>query len=75
MSAPNPGRQSPDPDTQRGGQATEAPGDGGVGAAPSEDHAKNVSEDALNSLESNPEGPLEGAAHEKVSKDGRGNNV
>lgn len=72
MSAPKAGRQSPDPDKQSGKQKDEA-GSGDIGAAPSETHAKDVSEDTkLNILDSNPTGPMEGAAHEKVSKEGRG---
>ena len=72
MSAPNAGRQSPEPEKQSGKQK-DAPGSGDIGAAPSETHAQEVSEDTkLNTLESNPTGPLEGAAHEKVSKEGRG---
>ena len=72
MSAPNPGRQSPDPETQTHGQVG-IPESGQVDAAPSKDFAKESSDEHKgNVLESNPEGPLEGASHEKVSKDGRG---
>lgn len=72
MSAPNAGRQSPEPEKQSGAQK-DAPGDGNIGAASSDTAAKKSSEDTkLNSLESNPVGPMEDAAHEKVSKDGRG---
>ncbi|KAL8992020.1 MAG: hypothetical protein Q9169_007438 [Polycauliona sp. 2 TL-2023] len=75
MSAPNPGRQSPPPSAQDPSQVS-APESGKAGAAPSDDHAKDVSEKAKSDdsgvLSSNPEGPLEGAAHEKVSKEGRG---
>ena len=73
MSAPNAGRQSPDPKDQSDEQAgtTES---GKVGAAPSEEHAKESSEDTKHSgLSSNPGGPLDAAANEKVTKDGRGN--
>ena len=73
MSAPNAGRQSPDPENQSHGQVG-APESGKIDAAPSETHAKEASEDQKeNTLESNPTGPLEDAAHEKVSKEGRGN--
>ena len=73
MSAPNAGRQSPEPEKQSDGQVG-APESGKIDAAPSETHAKDASEDhKQNALESNPTGPLEDAAHEKVSKEGRGN--
>ncbi|KAL8737758.1 MAG: hypothetical protein Q9181_001386, partial [Wetmoreana brouardii] len=60
MSAPKAGRQSPDPERQTDAQINK-PEDGKIGAAPSETHAKDKSEDAKESvLSSNPEGPLEG---------------
>lgn len=73
MSAPNAGGQSPEPEKQTNAQIR-APEDGQIGAAPSKDHAKDASEDQKqNTLSSNPVGPMEDAAHEKVSKEGRGN--
>lgn len=73
MSAPKAGRQSPEPEKQTHEQVG-APESGQIDAAPSKDHAKESSDDHKeNSLSSNPEGPLEHAAHEKVSKEGRGN--
>lgn len=49
------------------------PADGLVGAGPDDGHAGEKSDDQkLNVLESNPVGPMEKAAHEKISKDGRG---
>ena len=69
MSAPNAGRQSPDPETQSGKQATEplaAPNE--QGAAPSAEHAKDSSAATLDKLSSNPEHPLAKAAEEKTSK-------
>ena len=73
MSAPNTGRQSPDPERQTKGQVG-VPESGQIDAAPSETHAKDASDDQKeNTLESNPVGPMEDAAHEKVSKEGRGN--
>lgn len=72
MSAPNPGRQSPEPERQSH-QQVGVPESGQVGAAPTETHAKDASEDQKAGLSSNPTGPLEAAAHEKVSKEGRGN--
>ena len=72
MSAPNAGRQSPEPEQQSGGQVG-APESGQIDAAPSKEHAKETSDDHIeNALESNPVGPMEDAAHEKVSKEGRG---
>ena len=72
MSAPKAGRQSPEPDRQANEQITESVS-GNVGAAESDTKAQEVSEDQkANVLSSNPDGPLEGAAHEKVSKEGRG---
>ncbi|KAI9805471.1 MAG: hypothetical protein M1825_000722 [Sarcosagium campestre] len=73
MSAPNAGRQSPDPDRQTGAQQQSVPGSGKADAAPSATHAKDKSDDAKeNVLESNPKGPLDDAAEAKLSKDGRG---
>lgn len=72
MSAPNAGRQSPEPERQTEAQVGK-PESGQIDAAPSKEHAQEKSEDAKESvLSSNPEGPLEGAAHEKISKEGRG---
>ena len=73
MSAPNQGRQSPPPEDQSHEQVG-VPESGKTGdAAPSETHAKDKSEEVKHTvLESNPTGPLEQAAKEKVSKDGRG---
>jgi len=70
MSAPKAGRQSPERQTE---SQIKEPGSGNIGAAESEHQAKDESDDSvLNKLPSNPEGPMEGAAHEKVSKEGRG---
>ncbi|KAL8751641.1 MAG: hypothetical protein Q9199_006282 [Rusavskia elegans] len=75
MSAPKAGRQSPEPKTQDPSQIS-APEDGKANAAPSDDFAKEESEkvksDESDVLSSNPQGPMEGPAHEKVSKEGRG---
>lgn len=71
MSAPKAGRQSPERTTD---SQTKELGSGNIGAADSKGQAKDESNDSvLNKLPSNPEGPMEGAAHEKVSKEGRGN--
>lgn len=73
MSAPNAGRQSPEPEKQSQDQVG-APESGQIDAASSKEAAKESSEDTkLNALESNPVGPMENAAHDKVSKEGRGN--
>ncbi|KAL8643977.1 MAG: hypothetical protein Q9210_007481, partial [Variospora velana] len=67
MSAPNPGRQSPEPSAQTDAQ-TGQPESGKINAAPSAEHAKEKSEQAKGDggvLSSNPEGPLEGMAKEK----------
>ena len=72
MSAPNAGRQSPDPEQQSGSQVG-APESGQIDAAPNDTYAQEASDDQKeNTLESNPVGPMEGAAQEKLSKDGRG---
>ena len=75
MSAPNAGRQSPSPSRQAPGQQSEQPAGGQAGAAPSETHAKDQSEDVKDILESNPKGPLEDAAKAKISKEGRGEGI
>ena len=73
MSAPNPGRQSPEPEKQSHSQVG-APESGKIDAGKSETGSKDESTDTKeNALESNPVGPMEDAAHEKVSKEGRGN--
>lgn len=72
MSAPNQGRQSPDPADQGNAQVG-APESGKVDAAPSASYAKDSSEQTKHEgLSSNPGGPLDAAAQEKVSKEGRG---
>ena len=72
MSAPRAGRQSPEPEKQTDAQVG-ASESGKIDAGKSETGSKDESEDTKeNVLESNPVGPMEGAAHEKVSKEGRG---
>lgn len=69
MSAPNQGRQSPDPARQSGAQAGSTvnnPNDQGV--AGSADQTKKDSENQLKNLSSNPKGPLEDKAAEAASK-------
>ena len=71
MSAPNAGRQSPEPENQSNAQAG-APESGQIGAA-HEDHAKDTSEATKHEgLSSNPGGPLDAGADEKSTKEGRG---
>jgi len=68
MSAPNQGRQSPDPENQTGAQQQDAPGSGKVDHDTESSDTKGKSNNALEGLESNPKGPLEDAAKEKISK-------
>lgn len=69
MSAPNQGRQSPDPERQTGAQLQDPPAEGKVGAAPSATYAQDKSEEVKqHGLESNPAHPLEKAAEDKTSK-------
>lgn len=74
MSAPNQGRQSPDPENQAPKQATaQQANPNQQGAAPSQDHAKDKSEQQKSEgLSSNPTGPMDHAAEEKTKK-GQGN--
>lgn len=69
MSAPNAGRQSPEPENQSGAQQSEAPASNvnDQGAAPSEGTQK-ANEDQKASLESNPTHPLAKHADETTSK-------
>jgi len=73
--APNAARQSPEPETQSKDQ-TSAIGSGNIsddkgekGGSKSTSEQKSSDETKMSGLESNPEGPLEGAAKEKVSKE------
>lgn len=69
MSAPNAGRQSPEPQRQTGAQqkdAQAAPND--QGGAPHGTNAGDASKDQLKGLESNPKGVLEDEAAKKTSK-------
>ncbi|KAF2791925.1 hypothetical protein K505DRAFT_326513 [Melanomma pulvis-pyrius CBS 109.77] len=69
MSAPNPGRQSPDPENQsESQQGTTANEPNKQGGAPSLDHAKEASDEQKSKLSSNPIHPLAEAAAEKTSK-------
>ncbi|KAL1311268.1 hypothetical protein AAFC00_001456 [Neodothiora populina] len=68
MSAPNQGRQSPDPEHQTDAQqgSNSAPNDQGAG--PKSGNAQTHSDDQKKGLASNPGGPLDKAAEEKTSK-------
>lgn len=69
MSAPNQGRQSPDPENQTGAQLQDPPAEGKVDAAPSATHAQEKSDQVKHhGLDSNPTHPLEAAAEEKTKK-------
>jgi len=68
MSAPQAGRQSPDPENQSNAQQGSTANPNQQGAAPSQEHAKEASDDQKKGLSSNPEGPLDKAAEEKTSK-------
>ncbi|KAF2244480.1 hypothetical protein BU26DRAFT_523128 [Trematosphaeria pertusa] len=70
MSAPNAGRQSPDPERQTGAQQQDpvASNVNEQGGAPSQGNAKEASDDQKASLSSNPTHPLEKFAEEKTSK-------
>lgn len=69
MSAPNQGRQSPEPENQSEAQSgSTATNANEQGAAPSMEHAQEASKKQLDSLPSNPTGPLDKAAEEKTSK-------
>ncbi|OKL61923.1 hypothetical protein UA08_02607 [Talaromyces atroroseus] len=67
MSAPNPGRQSPDPERQPGAQQQDTPGLGKASpnAAPSDEYSKAKSDETKSGLPSNPTHVLEDAVKEK----------
>ena len=69
MSAPNQGRQSPEPENQssKQGAAPTAGNPNQQGAEPQQG-SQQASKDQLAGLESNPTGPLDQAAKDKTSK-------
>jgi len=73
MSAPNAGRQSPDPERQQGKQQAEPPATNPneQGQAKSNEAPAEESKNTLSNLESNPKGPLEDAAASKTGKQTR----
>ncbi|KAF2644966.1 hypothetical protein P280DRAFT_184634 [Massarina eburnea CBS 473.64] len=69
MSAPNAGRQSPEPGRQSEGQAGATTTNiNNQGGAPENKNAQEASNDQKAGLSSNPEHPLEKSAQEKTSK-------
>ena len=70
MSAPNEGRQSPDPERQTGAQQQEPPATdpNKQGQAASDSEPADKSKEQLKGLESNPKHPLKDEADAKVSK-------
>ncbi|KAF2107941.1 hypothetical protein BDV96DRAFT_292255 [Lophiotrema nucula] len=69
MSAPNAGRQSPEPENQSEGQSgTMAGKPNDQGAGPTDSNAQVESNDQKSKLASNPTHPLEKFAEEKTSK-------
>ena len=75
MSAPKAGRQSPEPETLPE-EKIGVPESGKIDAGKTETGSKDESDETKeNTLQSNPVGPLEDAAHEKISKEGRGENI
>ncbi|KAI9756930.1 MAG: hypothetical protein M1815_002496 [Lichina confinis] len=69
MSAPNAGRQSPEPENQSGAQQQSAPGSGKVTDQPEslgDENKQQSDRTKMNELESNPKGPLEDAAKGKA---------
>lgn len=72
MSAPNAGRDSPDPERQTGAQQQDVPGSGKVGGEETDKAQQAGKDTSVEGLESNPKGPLEDAAQEKLSKGKRG---
>ncbi|ETN47092.1 uncharacterized protein HMPREF1541_01282 [Cyphellophora europaea CBS 101466] len=68
MSAPNAGRQSPEPETQTGSQQQDIPtqpGSGKLDESKGKDEGKN---DQVSGLSSNPKHPLADEAEKKTSK-------
>jgi hypothetical protein len=68
MSAPNAGRQSPEPEQQDAKQQSAPTANPGKQGAGPEEGSQQASKDQLAGLESNPTGPLDQAAKDKTSK-------
>jgi len=71
MSAPNQGRNSPEPEAQGHKQAS-APSDAKVGASSHAEASEKESNNTLDNLESNPKGVLDDAAAAKTAKGHQG---
>lgn len=74
MSAPRPGRQSPDPERQSGAQLNDTPGTGKTSMGshpPAEDTKKAADEFQSHGLTSNPVHPLEKIEADKYVKKGK----
>lgn len=71
MSAPNAGRQSPEPETQSESQVGAPTGTSGADPQ-GQGGEKGSEEEAGSGLESNPTHPLEESAKAKTTKEGRG---
>ncbi|KAK4620021.1 hypothetical protein CLAFUW4_11362 [Fulvia fulva] len=68
MSAPNQGRQSPEPGQQKDSQIRAPATDVNHQGQEPKEGAADASKDQLKNLGSNPGGPLDKAAEEKTSK-------
>ena len=68
MSAPNQGRQSPEPERQSGSQINKPADPNNQAGAASGETGKKESQSTLADLPSNPKGPLDDAADAKTSK-------
>ncbi|KIX02358.1 uncharacterized protein Z518_08299 [Rhinocladiella mackenziei CBS 650.93] len=68
MSAPNQGRQSPDPERQTGAQQQAHPSQPGTGKMDNSQAKNKGKEDQTANLESNPVHILAASAEEKTSK-------
>ncbi|KAK5070005.1 hypothetical protein LTS08_001301 [Lithohypha guttulata] len=68
MSAPNQGRQSPEPERQSDDQLQAHPGQPGSGKLDNSKAKNEGKDDQLSGLESNPKHPLEDHAKEATSK-------
>jgi hypothetical protein len=73
MSAPNQGRQSPEPERQNEAQAgSTSTNANDQGVADSAEQTKESSDSTLKNLGSNPKGPMDDKAHDARAK-GQGN--
>lgn len=68
MSAPNPGRQSPDPERQSGAQAGQTTDNVNKQGAGPQEGAEKASDKTKEALSSNPEHPLKEHSEQTTSK-------